>query len=313
MTTNNIIEVKNLTVAFGEFKAVDGISFSVKKGEIFGFLGANGAGKTTTIRTICGILNPTSGQVLVNGRDVSVSTAVLKPHIGYMSQKFTLYPDLTVKENMAFAGSLYNMREDAVEKRSKELFKFIGMDDDIPGAVKNLSGGVKQVIALCAALLHDPELIFLDEPTAGTSPSARRDFWRLIQRLAAGGKTVFVTTHYMDEAEYCGRIVLMDKGRIIAFDTPEGLKKTFFKQNPLELVMLKPGVLPAVKAEFDALNIGMSAVFGANLRLSPDDFESFKKFADKHKADFTYKETEPTLDDVFLKALRRGAAEGGGK
>lgn len=311
MTTNNIIEVKNLTVAFGKFKAVDGISFSVEKGEIFGFLGANGAGKTTTIRTICGILNPTSGLVLVNGKDVSVSTAVLKPHIGYMSQKFTLYPDLTVKENMSFAGSLYDMREEDVEKRSKELFKFIGMDADIPGAVKNLSGGVKQIIALCAALLHDPDLIFLDEPTAGTSPAARRDFWRLIQKLASGGKTVFVTTHYMDEAEYCSRIVLMDKGRIIAFDTPQGLKKSFFKQNPLELSMLKPGVLPAVKAEFDALNIGMSAVFGANLRVAPDNFESFKKFAYKNKDNFDYKEIEPTLDDVFLKALKRGGAQKG--
>ena len=314
MTTNNIIEVKNLTVAFGKFKAVDGISFSIKRGEIFGFLGANGAGKTTTIRTICGILNPTSGQVLVNGRDVSVSTAVLKPHIGYMSQKFMLYPDLTVKENMSFAGSLYNMREEDIEKRSGELFKFIGMEHNIPGAVKNLSGGVKQIIALCAALLHNPDLIFLDEPTAGTSPAARRDFWRLIQKLAAGGKTVFVTTHYMDEAEYCNRIVLMEKGRIIAFDTPEGLKKTFFKQKPLELTMLKPDILPAVKAEFDALNIGMSAVFGSNLRVSPDNFENFKKFADGNKENFDYKEIEPTLDDVFLKALKTcGNLNGGEK
>ena len=308
--TNNIIEVKNLTVRFGNFKAVDGISFSVKKGEIFGFLGANGAGKTTTIRTICGILNPASGQVFVEGRDVSTSTAVLKPNIGYMSQKFTLYPDLTVRENIYFAGSLYNMKREDIKKRARIVFDFIGMEErHISGIVKHLSGGVKQMIALCATLLHDPQLVFLDEPTAGTSPQTRRDFWRLIKRLAEKGKTVFVTTHYMDEAEYCDRIVLMDKGRIIACDSPEGLKKEFFKQNPLELYMSDPDYLIGVKAEFDALALGLSAVFGANLRVFPNDYESFKKFADKNKEKFYYKETSPSLDDVFLKALKSGGAK----
>ena len=308
--TNNIIEVKNLTVRFGNFKAVDGISFSVKKGEIFGFLGANGAGKTTTIRTICGILNPASGQVFVEGRDVSTSTAVLKPNIGYMSQKFTLYPDLTVRENIYFAGSLYNMKREDIKKSARIVFDFIGMEErHISGIVKHLSGGVKQMIALCATLLHDPQLVFLDEPTAGTSPQTRRDFWRLIKRLAEKGKTVFVTTHYMDEAEYCDRIVLMDKGRIIACDSPEGLKKEFFKQNPLELYMSDPDYLIGVKAEFDALALGLSAVFGANLRVFPNDYESFKKFADKNKEKFYYKETSPSLDDVFLKALKSGGAK----
>lgn len=308
--TNNIIEVKNLTVRFGDFKAVDGISFSVKRGEIFGFLGANGAGKTTTIRTICGILNPTSGQVLVDGHDVSTSTAVLKPNIGYMSQKFTLYPDLTVRENIYFAGSLYNMKREDIKKRARIVFDFIGMEErHISGIVKYLSGGVKQMIALCATLLHDPQLVFLDEPTAGTSPQTRRDFWRLIKRLAEKGKTVFVTTHYMDEAEYCDRIVLMERGRIIACDSPEGLKKEFFKQNPLELYMNKPDYLIGVKAEFDALALGLSAVFGANLRVFPNDYDAFKNFAEKNKGKFTCKEIEPSLDDVFLKALKSGGAK----
>lgn len=305
--TNNIIEVKNLTVRFGDFKAVDGISFSVKKGEIFGFLGANGAGKTTTIRTICGILNPTSGQVLVDGHDVSTSTAVLKPNIGYMSQKFILYPDLTVRENIYFAGSLYDMKREDIKKRARIVFDFIGMEErHISGIVKHLSGGVKQMIALCATLLHDPRLVFLDEPTAGTSPQTRRDFWRLIKRLAENGKTVFVTTHYMDEAEYCDRIVLMDRGRIIACASPEGLKKEFFSHNPLELYMSDPDYLNGVKAEFDELGIGMSAVFGSNLRVFPEDYESFKNFAEKNKDKFTCKEIEPSLDDVFLKALKNG-------
>lgn len=308
--TNNIIEVKNLTVRFGDFKAVDGISFSVKKGEIFGFLGANGAGKTTTIRTICGILNPASGQVFVEGRDVSTSTAVLKPKIGYMSQKFTLYPDLTVRENIYFAGSLYDMKREDIKKRARTVFDFIGMEErHIGGVVKNLSGGVKQMIALCATLLPDPQLVFLDEPTAGTSPKTRRDFWRLIKRLSENGKTIFVTTHYMDEAEYCDRIVLMDRGRIISCASPEGLKKEFFKQNPLELYMSKPDYLNGVKAEFDSLGLGLSAVFGANLRVFPNDYDAFKNFAEKNKYKFTYKEIEPSLDDVFLKALKSGGAK----
>lgn len=238
MNAENIIEVNNLTVAYGAFKAVDDISFAVKRGEIFGFLGANGAGKTTTIRTICGILNPTSGTVKVDGRDISSSTSVLKPHIGYMSQKFTLYTDLTIDENIHFAGSLYNLPRARVKERAKELFDFIKLTTPPGTLVKDLPGGIKQMVALCATLLHDPQLIFLDEPTAGAAPRTREDFWALIRALAKEGRTVFVTTHYMDEAEYCGRIVLMDKGKIIALDTPEGLKKTFAPAENLEDVFL---------------------------------------------------------------------------
>ncbi|MDR1124176.1 MAG: ABC transporter ATP-binding protein [Elusimicrobiota bacterium] len=234
----NIIEVKDLTVSFGDFKAVDGISFDVKKGEIFGFLGANGAGKTTTIRTLCGILNPARGSVRVDGRDVSSSTAVLKPLIGYMSQKFTLYRDLSIAENMAFAGSLYDMPPARAKARAAELFDFIKLRAPQDTVAGDLPGGVRQMVALCAALLHDPVLIFLDEPTAGAAPRTREDFWALIRALAARGKTIFVTTHYMDEAQYCAHIALMDRGRIIALASPRELKKTYNAQN-LDEVFIK--------------------------------------------------------------------------
>ena len=259
-----VIRVKDLVVSFGDFRAVDGVSFDVQRGEIFGFLGANGAGKTTTIRTICGILNPSSGTVEVDGKDVSSSTAVLKPRIGYMSQKFTLYPDLTVREN-------------------------------------HLSGGVKQMAALASSLLHDPELVFLDEPTAGTSPQTRASFWALIRRLAQLGKTIFVTTHYMDEAEYCGRIALMERGKIVAMGTPGELKKEFFPVKPLELSFTKPVEQP-LRAALEKAGIA-SAVFGARLRVRAPDRAAFEQAAAPFRDGFLARETEPTLEDVFLQAV----------
>lgn len=304
MNKNEIIRVEHLVIAFGPFKAVDDISFHVNRGEIFGFLGANGAGKTTTIRTLCGILNPTSGEVFVDGRDVTRSTAVLKPHIGYMSQKFTLYPDLTVKENMDFAGSLYGMDKDQIQKRSRELFDFIGLGQIPPGPAKDLSGGVKQMIALAAAILHDPELIFLDEPTAGTSPQTRLAFWRLIDKLSKQGKTVFVTTHYMDEAENCSRIVLMEKGKILALDTPRGLKDQYFPTGPVELTFKQPKQTQ-IAQEIRRQNLGSPAVFGADLRVAVRDAQAFKRFAAAHPEVFSYRETPATLEDVFLKAVSR--------
>lgn len=297
-----VISVKDLVVAFGAFKAVDGVSFDVRRGEIFGFLGANGAGKTTTIRTICGILNPTSGSVKVNGEDVSSSTAVLKPHIGYMSQKFTLYPDLTVRENMAFAGSLYGMGPEEIVRRARELMDFISLPQNLPDPVSHLSGGVKQMAALASALLHDPDLIFLDEPTAGTSPQTRVSFWALIRQLAKRGKTVFVTTHYMDEAEYCGRIALMERGKIVAMGTPQELKDKFFAVAPLELSFNKP-VQAALRAALDNAGIS-SAVFGDKLRVRAHDRQAFKRAAKAFEGAFDARETPPSLEDVFLEAVR---------
>lgn len=299
---DTIIQVKNLVIAFGNFKAVNDISFEVRRGEIFGFLGANGAGKTTTIRTLCGILNPTSGQVFVNGTDVAASISVLKPHIGYMSQKFTLYPDLTVQENMDIAGSLYELSRAQINQRRDELFSFIGLTNVPKGPVRQLSGGTKQMIALAASILHDPELIFLDEPTAGTSPQTRQAFWKLIRRLSSQGKTIFVTTHYMDEAEYCHRIVLMEHGHILATDTPDNLKKTYFPQKPVELTFTQ-GNQQIISQEMRGLSLGEVSVFGNKLRVNVTDNTAFEKYCQKHRADFTTRTVEPTLDDVFLKAI----------
>ena len=299
---DTIIQVKNLVIAFGNFKAVNDISFEVLRGEIFGFLGANGAGKTTTIRTLCGILNPTSGQVFVNGTDVAASISVLKPHIGYMSQKFTLYPDLTVQENMDIAGSLYELSRAQINQRRDELFSFIGLTNVPKGPVRQLSGGTKQMIALAASILHDPELIFLDEPTAGTSPQTRQAFWELIRRLSSQGKTIFVTTHYMDEAEYCHRIVLMERGHILATDTPDNLKKTYFPQKPVELTFTQ-GNQQIISQEMRGLSLGEVSVFGSKLRVNVTDNTAFEKYCQKHRADFTTRTVEPTLDDVFLKAI----------
>ena len=299
---DTIIQVKNLVIAFGNFKAVNDISFEVRRGEIFGFLGANGAGKTTTIRTLCGILNPTSGQVFVNGTDVAASISVLKPHIGYMSQKFTLYPDLTVQENMDIAGSLYELSRAQINQRSDELFSFIGLTNVPKGPVRQLSGGTKQMIALAASILHDPELIFLDEPTAGTSPQTRQAFWELIRKLSSQGKTIFVTTHYMDEAEYCHRIVLMERGHILATDTPDNLKKTYFPQKPVELTFTQ-GNQQIISQEMRGLSLGEVSVFGSKLRVNVTDNTAFEKYCQQHRADFTTRAVDPTLDDVFLKAI----------
>ena len=301
---STIMQVQNLVIAFGDFKAVNDISFEVSRGEIFGFLGANGAGKTTTIRTLCGILNPTSGKVLVNGTDVASNISVLKPHIGYMSQKFTLYPDLTVRENMDIAGSLYELSATQIKKRTEELFDFIGLTHIPKEPVRNLSGGTKQMIALAASILHDPELIFLDEPTAGTSPQTRQAFWTLIRQLSTQGKTIFVTTHYMDEAEYCHRIVLMERGRILATDTPANLKKMYFPTRPVEL-SFKRNIQQDILKQIRHSSFGEVSVFGTKLRVNVSDLPAFNTFCQKHVDDFTHYEVEPTLDDVFLKAIVR--------
>lgn len=226
------VEVKNLIVSFEQFKAVDDISFTVNKGEIFGFLGANGAGKTTTIRVLCGLLAPSSGYASVLNL---TNSDEIKKCIGYMSQKFTLYEDLTINENIEFTSSLHKMKAKDVEERKKYLFDFIGHENKHPlnssKLVRDLPLGIKQQMALVCSLLHDPEIIFLDEPTAGVSPRVRLNFWNLIKKLSELGKTIFVTTHYMDEAENCHRMALMRNGKIIALDTPKALKEKTQSQN----------------------------------------------------------------------------------
>ncbi|MDR0632536.1 MAG: ABC transporter ATP-binding protein [Holosporales bacterium] len=226
-----IVDVKNLNVVFGSFFAVKDVSFFVNKGEIFGFLGANGAGKTTTIRVICGLICATSGEVRVdNEHFIPGKEDIIKSKVGYMSQKFTLYKDLTIKENLDFAAAIHNVPKKAMQKTKQELFELIKIDRGESDLVAELPSGIKQQVALVAALIHNPKLVVLDEPTAGVSPASRAHFWDLIKRLTQIGKTVFVTTHYMDEAENCDRIALMRSGELIAVGSVPELKRNTFKR-----------------------------------------------------------------------------------
>lgn len=248
-TNNQIaVRVKDLTVKFNDFIAVNKVSFEVRKGEIFGFLGANGAGKTTTIRVLCGLLTPTSGDVEVSGIKLTEDNAqAIKFKTGYMSQRFTLYNDLSVEENLAFTASLRKLDKKTYQQRKSELLKFVSFDRSLSSKVADLPSGIKQYISLVAALLHDPEIVFLDEPTAGVTPASRARFWALIQKVIATGKTVFVTTHYMDEAEQCHRIALMRDGELIALDSPLNLKKNTFPD--AKIVSLEDVFIKLVEAK----------------------------------------------------------------
>ncbi|HEX7673006.1 MAG TPA: ABC transporter ATP-binding protein [Bdellovibrio sp.] len=222
------VAIENLSVKYGDFYAVKNISFTVEEGEIFGFLGANGAGKTTTIRVLCGLLIPSEGQAVVGGVNVESDPFAVKKKVGYMSQKFTLYDDMTVAENLSFAASLRKLDDGFFKEQKKRLLDFIHFAQSTDSLVRDLPGGIKQQVSLIASLLHDPEIVFLDEPTAGVSPAFRQRFWELIRQLADARKTVFVTTHYMDEAEQCGRIALMRDGELIALDAVDNLKMDSF-------------------------------------------------------------------------------------
>jgi drug efflux transport system ATP-binding protein len=233
-----MVTVKNLSRLFGDFKAVDAISFSVERGEIFGFLGANGAGKTTTIRMLCGLLLPTSGEANVAGFDLQKDYEKIKMKIGYMSQKFSLYDDLTVRENIQFYGGVYGLKRAQIKKRIDELLTYLKLEEHADKLTRSIPVGWKQRLALSTALLHDPDIIFLDEPTSGVDPVSRRNFWMLIYELTEQGKTVFVTTHFLDEAEYCDRISIMKDGRIEALGKPAALKEKYGASN-LDDVFLK--------------------------------------------------------------------------
>ena len=223
----NAITVSDLTRVFGDFVAVDHVSFDVRKGEVFGFLGSNGAGKSTTIRMLCGLLKPTSGTALVDGIDVGRDPEGVKRRIGYMSQRFSLYEQLTVDQNIRFFGGIYGLTRTQIAEKREQLLDELGLQEQRSAATKSLPLGWKQRLALGTALLHDPSIIFLDEPTGGVDPISRRNFWRIIYQLAERGKTVFVTTHYMDEAEYCNRISIMHQGVIAALGSPTALKQQY--------------------------------------------------------------------------------------
>ena len=238
MNDSNIIEVKGLVKKFGNFTANDHLSFEVKKGEIFGFLGANGAGKTTAIKILCGLSKPTDGEATIAGFDVYKQTEQIKKNIGYMSQKFSLYENLTVAENIRFYAGIYGLSKKEIRKRLDEMLKRLEITDLRDKLIASLPLGWKQKLAFSVAIFHQPAIVFLDEPTGGVDPLTRRQFWEMIFRAAKDGITVFVTTHYMDEAEYCDRVSIMVDGRIEALDTPAELKKKF-KANNMDEVFLQ--------------------------------------------------------------------------
>ena len=231
MNNNIAIKAEQITKIFGDFTAVDHISFEVSKGEIFGFLGANGAGKTTAMRMFCGLSIPSSGNASVAGFDVYKNTEDIKKNIGYMSQKFSLYENLTILENLEFFGGIYGLSNKQIKEKSAELIAKLGLEKEKNKLVSELPLGWKQKLAFSVAIFHEPEIVFLDEPTGGVDPVTRRQFWDLIYEASENGITIFVTTHYMDEAEYCNRVSIMVDGKIEALDTPTNLKKQFEAKN----------------------------------------------------------------------------------
>lgn len=297
------VRVDNLTVKFQKFTAVDRVSFTVNRSEIFGFLGANGAGKTTTIRVLCGLLLPTEGNVEVAGVGQKQGLDAMKTKVGYMSQKFTLYNDLTVSENLAFTASLRKIPNNIFRARTKELLEFIGFDQSLATIVRDLPGGIKQQVSLVASILHDPEVVFLDEPTAGVTPAARARFWGLIRKLATAGKTMFVTTHYMDEAEQCGRVALMRAGRIIALDSPEGLKRSTFPEPLFEIE--PPSSAPSnwlerVRSE---LSVAEIQPYGLRYHVRIRDLAGWEAFVLLALTGFRSRRIQPTLEDVFIRQV----------
>jgi ABC-2 type transport system ATP-binding protein len=303
-----VIRTERLTRSFGRFVAVREVSFEVTRGEIFGYLGANGAGKSTTIRMLCGLLSPTAGAAWVNGISIAEDPERVKRSLGYMSQRFSLYPDLQVEENLEFFGGAYGMSGAALGRRIDEVLEQIDLTRERSARTGDLPGGLRQRVALASALLHQPEILFLDEPTAGVAPAARRAFWRLIRELAASGRTVFVTTHYMDEAEYCHRIGLMVDGRLVALDTPAGLKRTHVQGELHEL----SGAELARAVSLLAGQEGVLAVqaFGAaaHLRLDPGRTDAARIAARLEGAGLRglgLKRIEPSLEDVFLAVVER--------
>ena len=229
--SEKVIVTENLTKKFGHFTAVDHISFEVKRGEIFGFLGANGAGKTTAMRMLCGLSKPTSGNGTVAGFDIHKQPEMVKKNIGYMSQKFSLYDDLKVWENIELFGGIYGMTDNEIKLKTDELMAKLNFESERNSLVKSLPLGFKQKLAFSVSIFHTPKVVFLDEPTGGVDPITRRKFWELIYEAAASGITVFVTTHYMDEAEYCDRVSIMVDGRIEALDSPANLKEQYNARN----------------------------------------------------------------------------------
>lgn len=309
----NSIEVKDLTKKYGKFTSVDSISFEVEQGEVFGFLGANGAGKSTTIKMLCAILEPTSGDAMVAGYSIEKEPDMVKRNIGYMSQKFSLYTDLTVEENINFFASVYGLKGTALDERKKWVLNTAGLTDRKDSLTGTLSTGFKQRLALGCAVIHEPKIVFLDEPTGGVDPISRKNFWDLINDLSTNGTTVFVTTHYLDEAEFCNRIMMIDAGKIIAGGSP-GELKTKYLSNPI--FEAETGNADAAIKLLDTIPwIKSSAYFGEfiHITLNKDELNN----ADTRKNEIIeilgknnigvnrIERIAPSLEDVFVNLLEK--------
>ena len=306
-TNNYAVNTVDLTKKFGDFTAVDQISFTVRRGEIFGFLGPNGAGKTTTMRMIMGLLPPTSGEVTVLGFDGQTQKNEIHQRIGYMSQRFSLYNDLTVAENLNFFGRAYGVRGRQLEERRAAILEMAGLQGREKELTKNLSGGWRQRLALGCAILHEPELLFLDEPTAGVDPISRRDFWDLLYTLSGEGRTIFVTTHYMDEAEHCHRLVFIQNGRLAAIGSPEEIKEEKMDGQVLEIDC--SDVAMAVKILREADLFREVSLYGAQIHVVTDNpLAHQEKIKELLAAEgITIQEMaiiEPSLEDVFIASAR---------
>jgi ABC-2 type transport system ATP-binding protein len=305
-----MVSATELTRHFGDFVAVDRVSFDVAPGEIFGFLGSNGAGKTTVIRMLCGLLKPTSGSGTVAGFDVATGAAEIKTRIGYMSQKFSLYADLTVDENLRFWAGTYQVWGKKFDDRREWAIEMTGLGSRRNALVADLPGGFRQRLALSCALLHQPRVVFLDEPTGGVDPEARRRFWDLIDDLSAEGVTVFVTTHYMDEAERCHRVALMHAGRLLALDTIVQLKQIF---SPGTVLEVRCGDSPRALESLESLpGVIDVALFGENLHAVVDDPKvatAIQSSLDGYFSSVSVRPVAPSLEDVFIRSIREAEEE----
>ncbi len=308
--STSAVKVDELSKRFGDFVAVDAISFEVPRGQIFGFLGPNGAGKTTTIRMLLGLLRPTTGRATVLGLDSEHEAEAIRQRIGYMSQKFSLYDDLTVGENLDFYGGVYGVRGARLRQRKAAILEMAGLTGRERTITRNLSGGWKQRLALGAALLHEPEMLFLDEPTAGVDPLSRRAFWDLLYDLAAGGATMLVTTHYMDEAEHCQSLAFIQRGRLVASGSPQEIKETQMHGQVLEVTCDQPeAAVLALRSRsaslFDevALYGALVHVISANAAAQQDTVTQMLAAAGVQVMAITA--ITPSLEDVFIASARR--------
>jgi ABC-2 type transport system ATP-binding protein len=300
------VMVHDLEKRFGDFVAVNRVSLQVKKGEIFGFLGPNGAGKSTTIRMLCGLLTPTAGGGTVAGFDIVREPEEIKSHIGYMSQKFSLYEDLTVEENINFYSGIYRIPKEKKTLRKAWVIEMAGLKQHQHARTSILSGGWKQRLALGCAILHEPPILFLDEPTSGVDPISRRAFWDLIYELAGQGVTVFVTTHYMEEAEYCDRLGLIYRGELIAVGTPEELKTQFMEEEIIEVRCEHPQDAMASLGKIEGVK-GV-ALFGKGLHVVVDNAEMLiplveKTLIDQQLTGIHIEQIVPSLEDVFVSLI----------